>query len=110
MVLFAKRVSALRLPATSSSISPAVVCRRRESKMDEAFSRVSNWQKAAFDRMPSAKYQVLIAALVRRTDFDPAKPRRRRPVARAHHLLRLALAAVGRAPQGPLVARTDRVH
>src|SRR5579872_7183752 len=40
-------------------------------------------------------------------DFDPAEARRARPVARAHHLLGLALAAIGDAPQGPMLGPGD---
>src|SRR5271166_311872 len=41
------------------------------------------------------------------SNFDIAKTRRTRPVARAHHLLRLALAAVRNTPQRPVLARSD---
>src|SRR5260370_1443685 len=43
-------------------------------------------------------------ALVRASHFDPPKPRGRSAVARAHHLLRLAFAAIRRTPERPLIA------
>src|SRR5438477_10871803 len=39
-----------------------------------------------------------------------AKPCWRCTMARSHHLLRLAFAAIWRSPQSPLVARADRIH
>src|SRR5580704_11190663 len=42
-------------------------------------------------------------------DFYVAKTRRRRAVAGAHGLHGLALAAIGRAPENPMVTRTDGV-
>src|SRR5208282_5397302 len=42
--------------------------------------------------------------------LDAAEPRRRRAVARAHHLLRLSFAAVWRTPECPLVARADGIE
>src|SRR5258707_9860937 len=45
-----------------------------------------------------------------RSDLYVPEPRRCSPVSRAHHLLRLTFATVGRAPESPLVTRTDRVE
>src|SRR5580700_2987857 len=42
--------------------------------------------------------------------LDPTKPRRRRTVPRAHHLLRLALAAIRSAPKRPFISRADGVQ
>src|ERR1700683_290792 len=44
------------------------------------------------------------------SNFDSAKPRWRRAVAGAHHLLRLALAAIRSAPERPLLAGTNCVQ
>src|SRR5260370_42272767 len=44
------------------------------------------------------------------SDLYVPEARRRSPVSRAHHLLRLTFATVGRAPQSPLVTRTDSVE
>src|ERR1700680_4415053 len=44
-----------------------------------------------------------------RSDLYVPEPRRCSPVSRAHHLLRLTFATVRRAPESPLVTRTDSV-
>ena len=51
-----------------------------------------------------------LASFVSTSHFDLPKPRRRRAMACAHHLLRLAFAAIRRAPERPLVARADRIQ
>src|SRR5215469_17550395 len=43
-------------------------------------------------------------------DLHTAKPRRCRTVSCAHHLLGLALAAIWRSPQCPLICGTDGIH
>src|ERR1700733_16315743 len=50
-----------------------------------------------------------LASLVSAPHLDASKPRRRRAMARAHHLLRLALAAIRCAPQRPLIAGADSI-
>src|ERR1700678_90552 len=42
--------------------------------------------------------------------LNPTKPRWRRPMPGPHHLLRLSLSAIRRAPQRPLIARADRIQ
>src|SRR5215831_10688158 len=47
---------------------------------------------------------------IRTPHLDRTKARRRCSVSGSHHLLRLPLAAVRRAPQGPFIARADGIH
>src|SRR5208337_4637024 len=106
MVLLAKRVRAKREPVKMASTSSAAEKRRIRSKTSADCSCVNN----------SLTFSVSLCLCgeltppVRRADANISKPRRARPVSRAHDLLRLALAAVGRSPYRPLVARADRVH
>src|SRR5512146_1775835 len=58
-------------------------------------------------QLPTAK---CLLSAIRTSHFDIAKSCGRRAVSRSHHLLRLALAAIGSAPQGPVFARADGVH
>src|SRR6202522_606613 len=51
-----------------------------------------------------------LTSFIRAPHFDLAKPRRRSPMPRSHHLLRLSLAAIRRTPQRPLVTRADRLQ
>src|SRR5712671_2513113 len=53
---------------------------------------------------------LLIASLPRASHLDIAEAGWGGAVAGAHHLLRLAFAAVRRAPKRPLIARADGVH
>src|ERR1700756_2096965 len=48
--------------------------------------------------------------LERRSYLDPPKPRRRRPVAGSHHLLRLAFPAIWSSPQSPLLPRANHIQ
>jgi hypothetical protein len=56
--------------------------------------KVSAW---AFEACEEVLSNASLAA-VRAPDLDPPKPRRGRAVSRAHHLLRLAFAAIRRTP------------
>ena len=58
-------------------------------------------------RVSAVGYSV---AFVSSANLHIPESRRRRSMPRAHGLHGLAFAAVGRAPQGPLVARADSVH
>src|SRR5271165_5179305 len=51
-----------------------------------------------------------LASFVRAPNLNASKARRRCSMARAHHLLWLAFAAIWRAPERPLLTRTDRVQ
>src|SRR5690242_17798445 len=51
-----------------------------------------------------------LRSLIRAPHFHVSEPGRRRPVPRAHGLHGLALAAVRRSPQRPLVAGADGIH
>src|SRR5215472_11131899 len=83
MALLAKRVSACTSVVRMASIS-LTPCVRAAS--------TTCWNRSSAISAP---------------DFDLAEPCRRRAVSGAHHLLRLALAAVGHAPQGPVAAVRD---
>src|SRR3954464_5130224 len=96
MVLLANRVSADLPPPSSTSTSSAVVYLRTLSKICCALSCVS--------------IQLSLVAFVRTPDLHVAETCRRGAVSRAHGLHRLSFAAVGRAPERPLIARADRVH
>src|ERR1017187_2728696 len=89
MALLAKRVRALD-PATRMASASA---------MPSARDARSTWSKMAWHRAGS----IGIGA----SDLDAAEARRTGAVARAHDLLRLALAAVGRAPQHPVRGSGD---
>src|ERR1022692_3076739 len=86
MALLAKRVRALD-PATRMASASA---------MPSARDACSTWSKMAWHRAGS----IGIGA----SDLDAAEARRTGAVAGAHDLLRLPLAAVGRAPQHPVRA------
>src|ERR1700691_207779 len=89
MALLAKRVSALDSACTIASTSAT------PSARDASATRSKRaWQRAA---------SIGIGA----TDLDAAEARRAGAVARAHNLLRLPLAAVGRAPQRPVLGSGD---
>src|SRR5271165_1253603 len=89
MALLAKRVSALDPAATMASASATP--RARDAS--------ATWSKMAWQRAGSIG--------IRAPDLDAAEARGTSAVAGAHDLLRLALAAVGRAPQHPVVASGD---
>src|SRR5258708_2980771 len=82
MALLAKRVSAWSSVETMTSIS------------------VTPWERAAASTCSNS---------IRAPDFDLAEARGAGAVAGAHHLLGLALAAVGDAPEGPMLAVRDPV-
>src|SRR5579862_609046 len=89
MALLAKRVSALEpapMVASASATPRARAAVTTRSKMA--------WQRAA-------------SIGIRASDLDAAETRGAGPVARAHHLLRLPLAAVGRTPQCPMLGTGD---
>src|SRR5262250_3906544 len=52
----------------------------------------------------------MLSSLVRTSHLHSPKPRRRRAMAGSHDLLGLSLAAIRRAPKGPFIAGTNRVH
>src|SRR5215470_8409286 len=58
----------------------------------------------------TAAVTISLIPFVCRPDLHILEPRRRSAVPGAHGLHGLAFAAVGRAPQRPLVARADRFH
>src|SRR5882724_4069091 len=92
MVLLAKRVSAC-VPApiiTSTSDTP--------SARATAETRT---------RILSQRFLDSRSSLIGAADLDSRKTRRARAVARAHYLLRLALSAVRRAPQCPMLGTGD---
>ena len=61
--------------------------------------------------MPNADCRLLILVpLIRAAHLHIAESCGRSAMAGAHHLLGLALAAIGRTPQGPSIARADGVH
>src|SRR5437762_8600241 len=61
--------------------------------------------------MPNADCRLpMLVPLIRAAHLHIAESCGRRAMAGAHHLLRLAFAAIGRTPQGPSIARGDGVH
>src|SRR5579872_17508 len=89
MVLLAKRVRAsAREPIIASTSRAPADCAARTTR-----SKISRHCDS-----------VSASAGIARSHFDVAKPRRARAMAGPHDLLRLALAAVGNAPQGPMLA------
>src|SRR5215472_7827589 len=58
----------------------------------------------------TAAVTISLIPFVCRPDLHILEPRRRGAVPGTHGLHGLAFAAVGRAPQRPLVARADRLH
>src|SRR5438309_5091392 len=99
MVLFANRVSAC-VPA------PTMASRSRTPSFcatDAAAWKIS----LARARVSSADSGTTLAG-IGATDLDFAESRRARSVSRPHHLLWLALAAVGCAPKRPVLGPRDR--
>src|SRR4051812_45594178 len=86
MVLFANRVSACVSLVTIASTS--VTPRARAAS-------TTCWKTSALSRIGAPH-------------LDFAEPRRARPMPRPHHLFRLALAAIGNSPQGPMPPVGDR--
>src|SRR5450432_3224320 len=94
MALFEKRVSALAPAPIVASISAMPCARaacRTSAKISSQRTRVSSSD-----------------SFIRAADLDVVKSRRTRSVPGAHHLLGLALAAIGRTPQGPMRGSGDR--
>src|SRR5690349_18394185 len=94
MVLLANRVSALA-PA------PVMTSTSRTPRARAAAAAAVKISSARF-RVSSAVSRTLLTG-IGATDLDVAKARRTRPVACPHHLLRLPLSAVRRAPKGPVL-------
>src|ERR1700722_10105941 len=111
MMLLAKRVSANLPPENRTSTSSALESFLMRSKISAAWSLVSIQLLSAF-LCASVSLCLCgeLAAFVSAPDFDAPKPRWRRSMTCAHHLLRLALAAIRRAPECPLVAGADCVQ
>src|SRR5580692_9996116 len=53
---------------------------------------------------------MLFTPPIRAAHLNPPKPRRTRPMPRAHHLLRLSLPTMRNPPKHPLLPRTNRIH
>src|ERR1017187_3797818 len=63
----------------------------------------------AFPQQTASTFQPSLSFREGDADFNVAESCRGGSVPRAHYLLGLALAAVGRAPQRPIIARADGV-
>src|ERR1700691_4591168 len=100
MVLLAKRVNASVAALTSTSVSSAWLSFRIFSAMRSSSASDS-----------CAFWLAMVIRLLREGDayLDIAEACRGRAVSGAHHLLGLSLSTVGRAPQCPIIARTDSV-
>src|SRR6478672_8628638 len=60
--------------------------------------------------LSSMKIRNSSITFISRSHLNPPKPRRRRSMSRAHHLLRLPFAAMRSPPEHPFVARANRIH
>src|SRR6058998_1316196 len=92
MVLLAKRVSACDPTPSMASTSPIP-------------SERAAWTTSP--KISSQRSRVSSASLIRAADLDSAETRGAGSVAGAHHLLGLSFAAVGRAPQRPVLRAGD---
>src|SRR5207247_635809 len=92
MVLLAKRVRAFAPTASMASTS----CTPSERAAFSTCAKIS-WQA----------WRVSGGSLIGAADLDGAEPRGTGTVTRAHHLFGLSLAAVGRAPESPMLRPGD---
>src|SRR3954470_5434025 len=107
MKLDAKRVSAAGPGPTDPWASAAAAGARSRSITCSASSRP---RAASGSIWVVVARSVVVIALSRDPDADPTEPRRHRRMSRVPDLLRLALAAVRRPPELPLVATAEHVH